>query len=75
MQELQPTRKASLTTSLKPGLNLDEGGAARNWRWTGRCGFIGHVPKGSGTLNHCSFEDPGPCIGGSGTCNGGAHDP
>ena len=26
-------------------------------------------------MAHRSFEGPGPCTGGSGTCNGGAHDP
>ena len=33
------------------------------------------LPNGSGASNHMSFEGPRPCIGGSGTCNGGAHDP
>ena len=33
------------------------------------------LSEGSGTLNHISFEGPGPWIGGSGTCSRGAHDP
>ena len=45
-----------------------------------RCAFLGTgaTPEEFGTLNPInpmSFGGSGPCIGGSRTCNGGAHDP